>query len=928
MAESELVAQRDLNCLGDDNRQTRKRALTNLSKLPGAGHPPDKLAVLWQETLRAPVLRLFADPVEKNRELAITLASDLIGAMDDKVAEESLTHVMPAIVARIGAPVGIMVEESEELRLLLLELTRSLIKRCGVALATHLPELVLVLVASFSDPFPDAKKEGCACASVLGEAVPGHVETHCAALISGLAPALAHQHSRVRSSATEAIFSLLLHEPSLLVEVAPQLSLIAVDRAPAVREQAVHALAELLSKLKQRRQHASRLLPLLLLALSDEVDTIANHAHVALTRLGDLFAADEADAPPLSDASMSADMQVAAAAASASSAADVSDAATPSAAGDKAAAKAAAKSAAAAAVASAAAAAAAAGGRVAPPMFEGTLFARAPHPASAALVASELKPIIVPVLKDIADWTVKSRLRAAHTLLGTLWYVGPAATEHLDELLVPLMKAIEDDEEAVQLAVRRCVCLLGEACPPGVYVPLLIQHLHSADPDSSSDTAVISRRGMCLNVLSALMSGAAPEALKPQLAHLTAAVAAPHFCIPPPGIDDDRAAVYTGTQLRLCAFLQALVERAGADVAADPQAFSLYCALMRLAAVPSTAGRGFTSQKTAMETLGAFALAAGHAATGPLHATHMPRLVEQLLGDGSAEGSQAPYAHWQAHTSEWHLLQALLRQCDGPTAASQLLVVTPCLARLLDPKQEPVLRGTALALLDALLAEPSFAQAPELDDWAELLFSAMLVPNLVWRAGRAAEHVRLAAMTSLNRLVPLPSLTAPQLEAQLEDALPVLHSTLDDDNVETRRLCCGVVESVLEKLGPHRVESERARKLYPELLKRLDDASDAVRLAVCPTFIALIGAMNYSQQWSEDRNFDKTNFQYMLRGLLVHLDDPAPEIQEAVHAVLARAMHVDPSTFIPELLAVKDRHRSPKLCLELIEAAKALGQVV
>ena len=83
MAESELVAQRDLNCLGDDNRQTRKRALTNLSKLPGAGHPPDKLAVLWQETLRAPVLRLFADPVEKNRELAITLASDLLGAMDD-----------------------------------------------------------------------------------------------------------------------------------------------------------------------------------------------------------------------------------------------------------------------------------------------------------------------------------------------------------------------------------------------------------------------------------------------------------------------------------------------------------------------------------------------------------------------------------------------------------------------------------------------------------------------------------------------------------------------------------------------------------------------------------------------------------------------------------------------------------------------------
>ena len=59
----------------------------------------------------------------------------------------------------------------------------------------------------------------------------------------------------------------------------------------------VHALAELLSKMRQRRQHASRLLPLLLSALSDEVEAIRGHAQVALTRLGDLFAADEA-APP------------------------------------------------------------------------------------------------------------------------------------------------------------------------------------------------------------------------------------------------------------------------------------------------------------------------------------------------------------------------------------------------------------------------------------------------------------------------------------------------------------------------------------------------------------------------------------------------------------------------------------------------------
>ena len=249
----DLVAQRDLNCLADDNRQTRKRALTNLSKLTSA--PPEKLAPLWSDTLRTPILRLFADPVEKNRELAITLATDLLAAMDDTVAVDSLTHVVPAVVARIGNAQA-LAEEAEELRLQLLQLLHALVRRCGTALAAHLPEFVLILVASFADPFPDAKKEGCACATALADAVPAHIEPHCAALISGLAVSLAHQHSRVRSSATESVFALLLHDPNLLTEVAPQLALISTDRAPAVREQAVHALSELLSKLPQRRQHA------------------------------------------------------------------------------------------------------------------------------------------------------------------------------------------------------------------------------------------------------------------------------------------------------------------------------------------------------------------------------------------------------------------------------------------------------------------------------------------------------------------------------------------------------------------------------------------------------------------------------------------------------------------------------------------------
>ena len=111
-AAQSLVAQRDLNCLADDNRQTRKRALTKLGALPSAGHAPEVLAPVWSELLRTPITKLFADPVEKNRELAITLTSDLFAVVPDATIVESLALVVPAAVARVGG--SVVAEESEE----------------------------------------------------------------------------------------------------------------------------------------------------------------------------------------------------------------------------------------------------------------------------------------------------------------------------------------------------------------------------------------------------------------------------------------------------------------------------------------------------------------------------------------------------------------------------------------------------------------------------------------------------------------------------------------------------------------------------------------------------------------------------------------------------------------------------------------------
>ena len=119
---------------------------------------------------------------------------------------------------------------------------------------------------------------------------------------------------------------------------------------------------------------------------------------------------------------------------------------------------------------------------------------------------------------------------------------------------------------------------------------------------------------------------------------------------------------------------------------------------MRLASVPSSAARGFSSQRAAMGTLEHMARAAGLPDAGALHASHLHTLLSSITARGAADT-------WRVDSADWHLMQTLLRQCGGRIAASVLMDAVPVLAKLLDPKHEPTLRLTGLSLLEQARAQ-------------------------------------------------------------------------------------------------------------------------------------------------------------------------------------------------------------------------------
>ena len=111
----------------------------------------------------------------------------------------------------------------------------------------------------------------------------------------------------------------------------------------------------------------------------------------------------------------------------------------------------------------------------------------------------------------------------------------------------------------------------------------------------------------------------------------------------------------------------------------------------------------------------------------------------------------------------------------------------------------------------------------------------------------------------------------------LDNFITQMLACMDDDNKGTRLVACRVMTRTFDLAGP-KVNQDRLHNMYVELLKRLDDSSDEIRLMVARTFLAYLDCF----QAAYDVQLYRAHLEAMYKGLLVHLDDPDDRIQEAI----------------------------------------------
>ena len=91
------------------------------------------------------ILRLFADPVEKCRELSATYVGEILRKTSRP--EVHLPYVIPTLVERLGGKE--IVEACEEIRLQLVDMLVEIVERVGNQIAPYIDDVVKVTFRSF-----------------------------------------------------------------------------------------------------------------------------------------------------------------------------------------------------------------------------------------------------------------------------------------------------------------------------------------------------------------------------------------------------------------------------------------------------------------------------------------------------------------------------------------------------------------------------------------------------------------------------------------------------------------------------------------------------------------------------------------------------------------------------------------------------------
>ncbi|CAE7658796.1 Dnaaf5, partial [Symbiodinium pilosum] len=928
-----LTVRRDINCLTDNDRAVRRGAVLKLDKtlLGSSKAPADYVRKVFVEELHKPLFRMFADQGEKCREVSLSMTQRFADLLPVQDLENILPLLLAALLGRFRSHP--FPEQSEELRLEALRLLSHLFDLCKERLSPFASDVLDALSKALTDTCPDAKKECCEITKKVSQYFEAErISRACGPLVGSLLANLKHQQWKVRRATLESIGALLLQEAPMMdhmEDILPHLNALLADRTPGVRQSLAETLerwllkglsfrAPLVSNLNDDGPEGfdkfeSRLLLLLLGVSSDEeaeqvgavalggLERVAALKHEVLIKRAQREREREEAKQKAKEARESK--------------AGYSE--QPDNAGVDETGKQKCKD-----------------PEVVPAFDYTSVLPLLPEPFAAGrlpaaltttYVKYHLASILPQVLANLTQWTTDIREAAARLLQVLLVIANQQIAPFLDAVLVHLYKAQADDDQKVAKASLLCASMVGVFLDAELVLEVVGRHMGlkheggqrkgtSFDELWPQDKQGRQTTRTVQDVLAGVKNFAAMTAesrrqvfvVLSKLIHPAANVGTNGFCrrLKAKEVKLVLRFLEEGVHSELLTSVLGATEsllKAGQEACVQdwPRIFDL---LLRMKSSEECSTQVVDANIDHLSQL------LGRSPR-QLYEEHLRTRLADLLQGGDQ-------ILWEETSPNRHVLETLLRNA-GPAVAEHVANLVPVLARQANPEDaSATARVDLLGLIHFLVNEEDAALAGALKASALPLLDSVLLPNCSWRPGQSNGKIRRGGMVCVHSLLRRHLVPPAVLNEVFVDLMPILKSCLDDSwSPDNRMVACLVLSCTLADLQTE-INGEQLREVYPELLKRLDDSNDKIRVAVCEALDVFFKCL--PQNWS------RTLYEYILRNLFVHLDDPNPEIQQGIYAVLQSAAPQDAATFLKEAQTASAKSAHPRLCEELVRLADGL----
>jgi hypothetical protein len=294
----------------------------------------------------------------------------------------------------------------------------------------------------------------------------------------------------------------------------------------------------------------------------------------------------------------------------------------------------------------------------------------------------------------------------------------------------------------------------------------------------------------------------------------------------------------------------------------------IFKVLLQLGSVPGTAHLHHEVD----DTISLLAIRCGCQTSSELFSMELESLLKEM---------KETYVDWSENTPDRFIFDMLCRKSNEAVVEYWDLILE-IVGMNCTHERTYNLRMDMLALIEHFIGKESLQDT--LCYYGEVIIQGVLIPCIEWRIGIPTVKIREAGIICLKKLLEYKLISSEDFHKNYMDIFNNLKNCFDDDfSSNIRYASVLLLKKMISYSGEH-FQYDDFKETYTELLKRLDDSQDGIRLEACKALEFFFEFL--PQEWAQNL------FEYMIQNIYIHLDDQEEQIQVAIASVLKKAANV------------------------------------